>query len=96
VREILRPVLPEEAEARFDDLVAALRAFTAGTSPHAGGDSARRKSRREVSAFVVDASIAVKLVVDEPGTGQALRLREHSLAAADLLIAECALRAFMP
>jgi predicted nucleic acid-binding protein len=43
-----------------------------------------------VSGYVVDASVAVKWVVDEPGTGQALKLRGHALAAPDLLVAECA------
>lgn len=40
--------------------------------------------------FVIDASVAVKWVVDEDGTAAALALRRYSLAAPDLLIAECA------
>jgi predicted nucleic acid-binding protein len=42
-----------------------------------------------VSEYVVDASIAAKWVIDEPGTIQALKLRRHVLFAPDLLIAEC-------
>lgn len=41
--------------------------------------------------FVVDASVAVKWLVDEDGSEAALRLLdEHQLAAPDLLISECA------
>lgn len=43
-----------------------------------------------MTAFVVDASVAIKWVVDEPGTEQALLLRQHSLVAPDLLVPECA------
>jgi len=43
-----------------------------------------------VTGYVVDASVAVKWVVDEPGTTQALKLRRHPLSAPDLLMAECA------
>jgi predicted nucleic acid-binding protein len=43
-----------------------------------------------VSEYVVDASVAAKWVIDEPGTVQALKLRRHVLYAPDLLIAECA------
>jgi predicted nucleic acid-binding protein len=43
-----------------------------------------------VTAFVIDASVAIKWVVEEPGTQQALLLRQHSLAAPDLLVPECA------
>jgi predicted nucleic acid-binding protein len=44
-----------------------------------------------VSAFVVDATIAVKWVVEEDGTPQALMLRRQAkLIAPDLLMAECA------
>ena len=44
-----------------------------------------------MSMLVVDASIAVKWVVEEDGTPQALMLRrEAKLIAPDLLIAECA------
>ncbi len=43
-----------------------------------------------MSEYVVDASVAAKWVIDEPGTVQALKLRRHVLYAPDLLIAECA------
>ena len=43
-----------------------------------------------MSVFVVDASFAIKWVVDEAHTTQALLLRRHRLIAPDLLIAECA------
>ena len=43
-----------------------------------------------MSEYVVDASVAAKWVIDEPGTFQALKLRRHVLYAPDLLIAECA------
>jgi predicted nucleic acid-binding protein len=43
-----------------------------------------------VSTFVVDASVAIKWVIEEPGTKSALALRQHRLLAPDLLIAECA------
>jgi predicted nucleic acid-binding protein len=45
-----------------------------------------------VTAFVIDASVAIKWVIDEPGTQQALLLRQHrhQLSAPDLLIPECA------
>jgi predicted nucleic acid-binding protein len=40
--------------------------------------------------LVIDASVAIKWVIDEPGTRQALSLRRHRLFAPDLLVAECA------
>jgi predicted nucleic acid-binding protein len=44
-----------------------------------------------VSKFVIDASIAVKWVVEEDGTAEALTLRQRAkLIAPELLIAECA------
>jgi predicted nucleic acid-binding protein len=43
-----------------------------------------------VSGFVVDASIAIKWVVDEPGAKIAIQLLDHMLAAPDLLGPECA------
>jgi len=44
-----------------------------------------------VNALVIDASVAVKWVVDEPGTPEALVLRQKAkLIAPDLLVAECA------
>jgi predicted nucleic acid-binding protein len=43
-----------------------------------------------VKTFVIDASVAIKWVVDEQGTTEALSLRRHRLLAPDLLVAECA------
>ena len=43
-----------------------------------------------MSRYVVDASVAVKWVIGEPGAEQALRLRRHTVSAPELLIAECA------
>jgi predicted nucleic acid-binding protein len=40
--------------------------------------------------LVVDASVAIKWVIEEPGTREALSLRRHRLFAPDLLVAECA------
>jgi predicted nucleic acid-binding protein len=42
-----------------------------------------------VTRFVIDASIAIKWVIDEAGTEQALLLRRHRLSAPDLLVPEC-------
>jgi predicted nucleic acid-binding protein len=41
-------------------------------------------------SFVIDASVAIKWVVRESGTEEALLVRRRSLVAPDLLIAECA------
>ena len=41
-------------------------------------------------SLVIDASIAIKWVVTEPGTDEALSLRRDRLFAPDLLIPECA------
>lgn len=44
-----------------------------------------------MTAYVIDASVAIKWVVEEPGTPEALALRGgRRLVAPDLLIAECA------
>jgi predicted nucleic acid-binding protein len=43
-----------------------------------------------VKTFVIDASIAIKWVVEESGTKEALSLRRHRILAPDLLVAECA------
>lgn len=43
-----------------------------------------------MNTFVVDASIAVKWVVEEEGTADALALRRMKLMAPDLLAVECA------
>lgn len=42
-----------------------------------------------MTAFVVDASVAIKWVIDEPGTQQALLLHRERLSAPDLLVPEC-------
>jgi plasmid stability protein len=46
VREILRQVLSEETEARFDDLAAELRLLTAGRA-HTPAETLLRESRDE-------------------------------------------------
>lgn len=44
-----------------------------------------------MKGLVIDASIAVKWVIEEPGTSEALILRERAkLIAPDLLVPECA------
>ena len=43
-----------------------------------------------MSTLVIDASVAIKWIVPEPGTDQALSLRRHRLLAPELLVAECA------
>ena len=44
-----------------------------------------------MKGLVIDASIAIKWVVEEPGTSEALILRERAkLIAPDLLVPECA------
>jgi predicted nucleic acid-binding protein len=43
-----------------------------------------------VTTFVIDASVAIKWVVGESGSDEALSLLSHRLLAPDLLIAECA------
>jgi predicted nucleic acid-binding protein len=40
--------------------------------------------------LAIDATVAVKWVVAEPGNERAIRLRQHSLIAPDLLFPECA------
>ena len=43
-----------------------------------------------MSVLVIDASVAIKWVIEEDGTKEALALRRQALAAPDLLVAECA------
>lgn len=43
-----------------------------------------------MNRFVIDASVAIKWVVEESGTADALALRRHRLSAPDLMVAECA------
>ncbi len=40
--------------------------------------------------LVIDASVAIKWVIQEPGTSDALLLRRKQLCAPDLIVAECA------
>ena len=40
--------------------------------------------------LVIDASVAIKWVVEEEGTAEALALRHRKLIAPDLIVAECA------
>ena len=42
-----------------------------------------------MTRYVIDASVAIKWVIEEPGTRQAVALRGHRLEAPDLLIPEC-------
>jgi len=42
-----------------------------------------------LSDLVIDASVAIKWVIEEDGTKEALALRRQALAAPDLLVAEC-------
>ena len=43
-----------------------------------------------MTSFVVDASVAIKWMVEEPGADLAVLLLDHALAAPDLLGPECA------
>jgi len=43
-----------------------------------------------VTNYVIDASVAIKWVVDEEGTSEALALRSCQLFAPELLVPECA------
>jgi len=43
-----------------------------------------------VTGIVIDASVAIKWVIEEEGTAAALALRGQNLAAPDLINAECA------
>lgn len=43
-----------------------------------------------MSGLVIDASVAIKWVVEEEGTKEALALRQQGLSAPDLINAECA------
>ena len=45
---------------------------------------------RPAERLVIDASVAVKWVVPEPGSGHAEILLDHGLVAPDLIYAECA------
>ena len=43
-----------------------------------------------MTRLVIDASVAIKWVIEEPGTPEALALRRYRLLSPDLLIPECA------
>lgn len=43
-----------------------------------------------MSGLVIDASVAIKWVIEEEGTAEALVLRRQQLTAPDLIIPECA------
>jgi predicted nucleic acid-binding protein len=43
-----------------------------------------------MNALVIDASVAVKWVIEEIGTAEALRLRRAKLLAPDLVVGDCA------
>lgn len=43
-----------------------------------------------MTSFVIDASVAIKWVIAEPDSPQAVNLRRHRLLAPDLLVIECA------
>jgi len=43
-----------------------------------------------VTDLVIDASVAIKWVIEEHGTREALSLRRHRLFAPEVLVAECA------
>jgi predicted nucleic acid-binding protein len=43
-----------------------------------------------VTDLVIDASVAIKWVIEEHGTREAIALRRHRLFAPELLVAECA------
>lgn len=43
-----------------------------------------------MNVLCIDASVAIKWVIDEAGTREALALRNNALIAPDLLISECA------
>ena len=89
-REILKQALSGEPNASFKEVAEQLRALTGGRPAYARRSPAARGPRRAVSGFVVDASIAIKWVVDEPGAKIAIQLLDHMLAAPDLLGPECA------
>jgi predicted nucleic acid-binding protein len=42
-----------------------------------------------VKRFVIDASVAIKWVVQEAGSADALALRKHELVAPELIVPEC-------
>jgi plasmid stability protein len=93
-REILKQALSGEPNAEFKEIAAQLRADPR-TPPYAGRGSAPRSSRRALSGFVVDASVAIKWLVDEPGAelGRLVNVVRASAPArfADLVVPLAAL-----
>ena len=43
-----------------------------------------------MNGLVVDASVAIKWFIDEPDSGEAVAVLQHSISAPDLLAPECA------
>ncbi len=90
-REILRQALIGDVEPSFDTLAADLRKLTKRAETDSLGSSPACRTSGAVNAFVIDASIAVKWVVEGDATPQALALRQKAkLIAPELLVAECA------
>ena len=56
----------------------------------AHGRSAEAERALTTTANVVDASVAIKWMIEEPGTAPALAPLAHDLTAPDLLVTECA------
>src|SRR5688572_2721717 len=74
--------------ARFREIGRRFARADRGPTSYPFGAAAARRPRRTVKSFVIDASIAVKWVVEEEGTPEALALRAHAkLIAPDLLVA---------
>jgi predicted nucleic acid-binding protein len=56
-----------------------------------GRDSSTRRAKRALKKLIIDASIAIRWVVEEDGTEWALALRKKAkLGAPDLIVPECA------
>jgi antitoxin FitA len=90
-REILRQALASEVEPSFDTLAAELRKLTRRRKQTPSEDLLREGGRGAVNTFVIGASIAVKWMVEENGTAEALVFRQNAkLIAPQLLVAECA------
>ncbi len=90
-REILRQALASEVEPSFDTLAAELRKLTRRRKQTPSEDLLWEGRRGRANTFVIDASIAVKWVVEGKGTAEALVLRQKAkLIAPELLAAECA------
>ena len=94
-REILREALSQEPRRRsFRELAARVRRRLPGASKRRQ-KSCFARARRAVTLapgerVVIDANVAVKWVVTEPGSELADPLLDCALVAPDLLFAECA------